>query len=90
MAKYIHWNILRDNDIKTTESWLKHEPVEIITKGKLSILWDSYIRTDKKVGHNKPDIVIHDKEKCECTIIDVAILVCENIVRKEAEKTTKY
>ena len=45
---------------------------------------------DKKVGHNKPDIVIHNEEKRECTIIDVAIPVCQNIVRKEAEKITKY
>ena len=90
VAKYIHWNILCDNDIKTIESWLNHEPVEITTKGKLTILWDSYIRTDKKVGYNKPDIIIHNEGKRECKIIDVAIPVCQNIVRKEAEKTTKY
>lgn len=48
VAKYIHWNILCDNDIDTTESWLDHKPLEITTKGKLTILWDSYIQTDKR------------------------------------------
>ena len=90
VAKYLHWSILRDAGIDTTERWLDHKPTEITTKGKLNILWDSYISTDKKVGANKPDIIIHDEEKKECMIIDVAIPVCQNIVKKEAEKITKY
>ena len=90
VAKYIHWNILRDNRIDTPESWLDHKPREVTTKGKINVLWDSYKCTDKKVGHNKPDIIIHDEEKHECMIIDVAIPTCQNIVKKEAEKVTKY
>lgn len=90
VAKYIHWNILRDNGINTTERWLDHKPTEITTKGNLNILRDSYIHTDKKVGFNKPDIIIHNAEEKECMIIDVAIPMCRNIVRKEAEKITKY
>ena len=90
VAKYLHWNILRDIGVDTTNSWLDHKPKEITTKGKKNILWDSYIKTDKKVGHNKPDVIIHDEEKRECILIDVAIPVCQNIVKKEAEKITKY
>ena len=90
VAKYIHWNILRDNGINTTERWLDHKPTEFTTKGNLNILWDSYIHTDKKVGSNKPDIIIHNAEEKECMIVDVAIPMCRNIVRKEAEKITKY
>lgn len=44
----------------------------------------------QKVGHNKPDIIIHNEEINEYMLIDVAIPVCQNIVRKEAEKITKY
>ena len=90
VAKYLHWNILRDIGVDTTNPWLDHKPKEITTKGKKNILWDSYIKTDKKVGHNKPDVIIHDEEKRECILIDVAIPVCQNIVKKEAEKITKY
>ena len=42
------------------------------------------------MGHNRPDIVVHDIEKQECNIIDVAMSVCQNIMKKEAEKITKY
>ena len=43
-----------------------------------------------KVPHNQTDIIIHNKNTKECIIIDVAILVCQNIVKKEAEKIAKY
>ena len=48
------------------------------------------IITDKKVKCNIPDILIHDSNTRSCQIIDVAIPVCTNIVRKNAEKITKY
>ena len=34
--------------------------------------------------------MIHDTTVQECTLIDVAIPVCMNIVKKEVEKITKY
>lgn len=49
-----------------------------------------YILTDRKVPHNKPDIIIHNENTGECHIIDIAILICQNVTRKEAEKNTKY
>ena len=53
-------------------------------------MWDMFLITDKKVKHNRPDIVIHDTKKKECIFVDVAIPVCYNVVSKEAEKITKY
>ena len=43
-----------------------------------------------KVPHNQTDIIIHNKNTKECIIIDVAIPVYQNIVKKEAEKITNY
>ena len=54
VAKYIHWNILKDNQIPVPESWLKHKPVEVSTKGNIEILWDSYILTNKKSPTQSP------------------------------------
>ena len=62
VAKYLHWNILRDMGGKTTSVWLDHKPKEIRSIGKTNILWDSYITTDKKVGFNQPDIIIHNED----------------------------
>ena len=90
VAKYIHWNIIRDLKVKVSESWLHHKPEEVSTVSGIKVLWDSYILTDKKVPHNRPDIIIHNEKNRECLIIDVAIPVCRNVVKKEAEKITKY
>ena len=90
VAKYLHWQILKDLKIKVSESWLKHIPTEVVSKDGIKVMWDSYILTDKKVPHNRPDIIIHDTNLQECLLVDVAIPVCMNIVKKEAEKITKY
>ena len=90
ICKYIHWNILRDLNVEVSESWVSHVPKEVTTKDGINVLWDMYIRTDRKVLHNRPDIVIHNENTRECHIIDIAVPVCRNIVRKEAEKITKY
>ena len=48
------------------------------------LLWDFKIQTDKKIEHNKPDIVVLDKMERKCLIIDVA---CPFDIRvKEKEK----
>ena len=90
ICKYIHWNILRDLVIEVPKSWMTHIPKETSTKDGINILWDMYILKDRKVGHNKPDIIVHAKNTRECHIIDIVVPVCRNIIRKEAEKISKY
>jgi hypothetical protein len=90
VAKYLHWNILRDLKQKVSDSWLKHEPRESITIDGVNVMWDSYLLTDRKVAHNCPDIVIHNTNTRSCIIIDVAIPICQNVTKKTAEKITKY
>ena len=34
--------------------------------------WDFKIQTDNEIEHNKPDIVVLDKIKRKCLVIDVA------------------
>ena len=90
VAKYLHWNNLCDAKINVSDSWLNHKPTEIAETQDIKVLWDSYILTDKKVPHNRPDLIIHNKKSRECMIIDVAIPACHNVVTKEAEKISKY
>ena len=46
--------------MEVPESWLEHVPTEVTIKDGTKVLWDSYILTDKKVPHNRPDIIVHD------------------------------
>ena len=56
---------------------------------KCKILWDIAIQKDKEIEHQKPDIVVIDKQKRECKIIDIAVLGDRNIKVKELVKITK-
>jgi len=64
--------------------------VETSQGGKVTILWNQQIRTDKTIPDNKPDIIIHDNERGKCLLIDVAISGDRNVIKKEAEKILKY
>jgi hypothetical protein len=46
------------------------------------------VHTDREVTANRPDLIIKNKKKRTCTLIDVAIPADRN-VQKEAEKKLK-
>ena len=72
--------------------WYEHVPksVETSQRGKVNILWNQQVQTDRTIPNNKPDIVIRDDENGTCMLIDVAILGDRNVIKKEAEKILKY
>jgi len=53
-------------------------------------LWSQKIQTDRTILNNKPDIIIRDKEKGTCMLIDVAISGDRNVIKKEAKNILKY
>ena len=64
--------------------------VETSQGGKVTILWNQQLQTDRTIPSNKPDIIIRDNEKGTCMLIDVAISGDRNMIKKEAEKILKY
>ena len=64
--------------------------VERSQGGKVTILWNQQVQTDRTIPNNKPDIIIRDNEKGTCMLIDVAISGDRNVIKKEAEKILKY
>ena len=47
--------------------------VETIEGGKVTMLWNQQVQTDRTVPTNKPHIIIRDNEKGTCVLIDVVI-----------------
>jgi len=72
--------------------WYEHVPNSVVTnqRGKVTILWNQQVQTDRTIPNNKPDIVIRDNEKRTCILIDVAIPVDRNVIKKVAKKILKY
>ena len=63
--------------------------VEASQGGKVTILWNQQVQTDRAIPNNKPDIIIRDNEKGTCMLIDVAISGDRNVIKKIAEKILK-
>jgi hypothetical protein len=72
--------------------WYEHVPKSVETSRgvKVTILWNQQVQTDRTIPNNKPDIVISDAEKETCMLTDVKIPVDRNVIKKEAEKISKY
>ena len=71
--------------MEVSEFWISHPPKNITSKNGINVLCDMCILTDRKVPYNKPDITIHNENTRECHIIDIAVPVCNKIVRKKAK-----
>jgi len=54
--------------------------------GKVTILWNQQIRTDRTIPNNKPDIITRDNETGTCMLIDVAISGDRNVIKKKPRR----
>jgi hypothetical protein len=74
-----------------SEFWHEHVPKSVETSkvGKVIILWNQQVQTDRTIPNNKPDIIIRDNEKGTCMLTDTAIPGDRNVIKKEAEKILK-
>jgi hypothetical protein len=53
----------------------EHVPksVETSQEGKVTILLNQQVQTDRTIPNNEPDIIIRDSEKGTCMLIDVTV-----------------
>ena len=55
----------------------------------MQVLWDFRVQTDHHLEHNRPDIVVLEKEDRTCSVIDVACPFDTRVLEKEQEKMEK-
>ena len=70
-----------------TKHWYEHVPkcVETSQGGKVTILWNQQVQTDRTIPNNKADIIIRDNEVGTCMLIYVANSGDRIVIKKEAE-----
>ena len=90
VASYLHWMICGNERLERQAHWYDHEPKKVLENEKVKVLYDFTIRTDKKIEHRKPDIVVVNKEEQKTTIIDIACPMDHNAKKKELEKINNY
>jgi len=93
VSAQIHFNICKEIGVQLDKKhWYKHVPKSVVTNqgGKVTILWNQQVQTDRTIPINKPDIIIRDNGKGTYMLIGVAISGDRNVIKKEAEKILKY
>jgi len=89
----LHFNICTETGVQLDKKhWYEHVPKSVETSqgGKVTILWNQQVQTDRTIPINKPDIIMRNNEKGTCMLVDVAISGDRNVNKKEAEKILKY
>ena len=90
VAQIIHWDICRKHGLEHQSKWYEHIPETVVENEEVKVLWDMNIQTDKVIAANKPDIVVFEKLKRKCVIVDVACPFDTRLDGKAKEKIEKY
>ena len=72
-----------------TNKWYLHNPAPVLENDAYKLLWDFGIHTDHLISTRRPDLIIIDKKKRTCKIVDFAVPADHRIKLKECEKKDK-
>jgi len=78
----LHYHIYKDIAVKLgNKHWHDHVPKSVETgqDGKITILWNQQVRTDRTIPNNKPDIIIRGNKQGTCTLIIAVKAMCVKI-----------
>ena len=67
-----------------------HNPAPVLENDTQKLLWDFNIQTDRLIPARRPDLIIINKRKKICKIVDLAVPADHRINLKESEKKDKY
>ena len=67
-----------------------HNPAPVLENDSHKILWDFNIQTDHLIPARRPYLIIINKRKRICKIVDFAVQAYHRINLKESEKKDKY
>ena len=73
-----------------TNKWYMHNPAPVLGNDTHKLLWDFNIQKDYLIPARRPDLIIINKKKRICKIVDFAVPANHRINLKEYEKKDKY
>ena len=62
----LHFNLCKEIEVQLDKKhWYEHvpKPAETSQVGKVTILWNQKVQTDRTIPNNKQDIIIRDNER---------------------------
>jgi hypothetical protein len=88
VCAYLHYYIWKEIVVKLDKvHWCEGLPKLVKTRheGKVTVLWNQQVQTDRIIHNKKPDVTIRDSEKGTYVLINVAISGDRIVIKKEAE-----
>ena len=90
VGKVIHWEMCKKFKFDHTNKWYMHNSAPVLENDSHKLLWDFNIQTDHLIPARRPDLIIINKKKRTCKIVDFAVPTDPRIKLKECEKKDKY
>ena len=85
------FNAIRKNNSPDLQKLPRsYSDVQIIAESNFEYWWNVSVKTSRKVSHNKPDIIIWDKNEKKCSIVEISCPADVNVSSKITEKENIY
>ena len=86
----IHWELCKKLKFYRTNKWYMHKVESVLENGTHKLLWDFEILTDHLILARRSYLVIVNKRKRTCPIVDFAVSAGYRVKIKEREKRDEY
>ena len=90
VGKGIHWEMCKKFKFAHTNKWYTYNPAPVLESNTHKLLWDFNIHTDHLISYRRPNLIIINKKKKNCKIVDFAVLAEYRIKLKKCKKKDKY
>ena len=90
VGKVIHWEMCKKRKFDHTNKWYIHNPTPVRENDMYKLRWDFNIQTVYRIPVRRPDLIIINKKKRTCKIVDFAVAADHRVNLKECEKKDKY
>jgi hypothetical protein len=90
-AKIIHMNLaVKFNLLKDTQPHYIYKPESCLENDNYKLYFDRTVLTDIHIQHNRPDIIILNKQQKQGYLLDIAVPNSHNITQTYNTKINKY
>ena len=90
MGKVIYWELHKKLKFGHTNKWYRLNPAPFLENETHNLIWDFNIQTNHLMSARRPDLLIVNKRKIICKIMDFDVLADHRVKLKESEKKDKY
>ena len=90
VGKVIIWEMCKKLKFDHANKWYMHNPPSVLENDTHKLLRDFDIQTDHLISTRRPDLMIINKKKKICKIVDFTVPADHRIKLKECKKWDKY